>query len=93
VGIHQSFLEEAAPLELNLVYRAYCAPYAWVPQLAVPRETAVQRLDVTTFRVPGAAPPGRERVVEIVNGEGSEGALCVAAEDASASPLGHAAEG
>jgi hypothetical protein len=34
------------PLNLNLVYRAYRAPYDWVPQLDAPREVSVPRLDV-----------------------------------------------
>jgi hypothetical protein len=70
-------------MHLNLVYRAYRAPYAWVPQLEAPRETAIPRLDVTTFRVPGAAALGRDRVVEVRGADGlhSAGALCVTAED------------
>jgi len=52
-------------LGLNLVYRAYRYPYAWVPQLPKPVETPIAPLDKTTFRVPGAAPLGRDRVVEI----------------------------
>lgn len=46
------------PLALNLVYRAYRYPYNWVPQLPVPDETAIARVDCATFRVPGAAAPG-----------------------------------
>jgi arylsulfotransferase ASST len=70
------------PLHLNLVYRAYRAPYSWVPQRPVPQETPVRRLDVTTFRVPGAAEPGRERVVEFSSAASQHGdsALCVVAE-------------
>src|SRR4051812_1951156 len=37
-------------MHLNLVYRAYRAPYDWVPQLEKPQERAIGRLDVTTFR-------------------------------------------
>ncbi len=77
------------PMHLNLVYRAYRAPYAWVPQLEIPQERAITRLDVTTFRVPGAAAIGRERVVEIGNGEGSQlgGAFCVTTDDEGAPRL------
>jgi hypothetical protein len=68
--------------KMNMVYRAYRVPYAWVPQLDRPRETAIPLIDVTTFRVPGAAPGGAESVVSV---EGtvpyqSSSALCVAAE-------------
>jgi hypothetical protein len=70
-------------MHLNLVYRAYRAPYEWVPQLEKPREVAIQRLDVTTFRVPGAAALGRDRVVAVEGTESApdDGALCVTAKD------------
>ncbi|WP_437917540.1 hypothetical protein WME73_04435 [Sorangium sp. So ce302] len=73
------------PLSLNLVYRAYRAPYAWVPQLPAPRQAPVPRLDVTTFRVPGAAPLGRDRVVELrgAQGYGAEADFCVAPTEGS----------
>lgn len=54
----------------NMVYRAYRYPYDWVPQLALPDEQPIARLDKTTFRVPGAAPMGRSRVTEV---EGAQG--------------------
>jgi arylsulfotransferase ASST len=68
------------PLNLNLVYRAYRYPYDWVPQLERPRERAIERLDVKTFRVPGAAPLGRDRSVPlrgIERSDDADGALCV----------------
>jgi len=78
------------PLHLNLVYRAYRAPYDWVPQLSRPREVPVQRIDVKTFRVPGAAALGRDRVVSVVGAARAqsappeaEGVLCVPASGAS----------
>ncbi|WP_437308256.1 aryl-sulfate sulfotransferase [Sorangium sp. So ce388] len=73
------------PLSLNLVYRAYRAPYGWVPQLPAPRQTPVPRLDVATFRVPGAAPLGRDRVVELRDAQGyaADGDFCVATADES----------
>lgn len=67
--------------DLNLVYRAYRAPYDWVPQLPVPGEQRIARIDPAIFRVPGAAGPGREREV-LVQGvqEGQRDAVfCVAA--------------
>jgi hypothetical protein len=45
----------------NFVYRAYRAPYHWVPQRDVPRHTAIAPIDLRTFRVPGAAGPGRDQ--------------------------------
>jgi len=68
---HQLVWEYISPywgsghLSLNLVYRAYRYPYSWVPQLPKPVETPIIPLDKTTFRVPGAAPLGRDRVTEI----------------------------
>jgi hypothetical protein len=50
---------------MNMVYRAYRVPYEWIPQLARPQEVPVAPLDITTFRVPGAAAPGIGRTIEI----------------------------
>ena len=68
-------------MPMNMTYRAYRVPYEWVPQVAKPVETAIEPLDVSTFRVPGAAAFG-DRAKEVsVEGcvpyEGSN-ALCVA---------------
>lgn len=38
----------------NSIYRAYRVPYEWVPQLKKPVEEDVVRVDVSSFRVPGA---------------------------------------
>lgn len=46
-------------LRLNMIYRAYRAPYEWVPQLDKPKETAIERIDSTKFQVPGAADPNK----------------------------------
>ncbi len=50
---------------MNYIYRAYRAPYEWVPQLDKPVETEIKPLDKRTFRVPGAAPYGCDNVVEV----------------------------
>ena len=50
---------------INMVYRAYRVPYEWVPQLDPPKEVPVERKDVKTFRVPGAAEPGPRRVTTV----------------------------
>lgn len=42
-------------LKINLVYRAYRAPYEWVPQVEKPEETTIVRLDNNKYRVPGSA--------------------------------------
>jgi hypothetical protein len=52
-------------MPMNMVYRAYRVPYTWVPQLRRPEERSVKRLDPKTFRVPGSAGPGEQRVVEV----------------------------
>lgn len=49
---------------MNMTYRAYRVPYEWVPQVAKPVETAIEPLDVATFRVPGAAAFG-DRAKEV----------------------------
>lgn len=38
----------------NSIYRAYRIPYEWVPQLEKPEESSVEKIDVSTFRVPGS---------------------------------------
>lgn len=42
-------------MKMNMVYRAYRVPYEWVPQVEKPQETPVKKIEVTTFRVPGAS--------------------------------------
>ena len=66
-------------MQINMVYRAYRVPYEWVPQLDKPKETAIERIDVRTFRVTGAGEMGPQRVTEV---EGvipyrGDSALCV----------------
>lgn len=39
----------------NMIYRAYRVPYEWIPRLEKPVETSIEPLDITKFRVPGAA--------------------------------------
>jgi len=65
---------------LNMVYRAYRAPYAWVPQREAPTETQISALEKSRFRVPGAAPPGREREISVpgVEADQPDAAFCVA---------------
>ena len=49
----------------NMIYRAYRLPYEWVPQLDAPKETPVEPVDVSTFRMPGAAMPGPVEVTQV----------------------------
>jgi hypothetical protein len=64
---------------INMIYRAYRVPYEWVPQLDPPEEIAIERIDITTFRVPGAAEPGPQRVTIVDGALPYQGpsALCV----------------
>ena len=50
---------------LNEVYRAYRYPYEYVPQLEKPEEVAIEPIDITNFRVPGAKPKGAQNVTEV----------------------------
>ena len=66
----------------NMVYRAYRVPYEWIPQLEKPDQTAIEPLDIFSFRVPGAEPAGTESVVDLSVGLVFEnGAWCVAVTD------------
>jgi hypothetical protein len=69
-------------LALNLIYRAYRYPYDWVPQLPRPVQRPIAPIDKLTFRVPGAAPIGRDRVVAVPDALGyrAEVDFCVLAE-------------
>ena len=67
---------------MNMVYRAYRAPYDYVPQLDRPKERAIEPINVSTYRVPGAAAPGPESEVTV---EGTlpyqtSSALCVVSD-------------
>jgi hypothetical protein len=66
-------------MHMNMVYRAYRVPYEWVPQLDRPAEVPIGTIDVTTFRVPGASPPGPKQItsVEGVRPYQGDAALCV----------------
>ncbi len=71
-------------LPLNMVYRAYRVPYEWVPQEPKPEERPIERIDVATFRVPGAAKADDRKAavaVEGVLGFQKVNALCVATVD------------
>lgn len=48
-----------------MIYRAYRVPYEWTPQLEQPQETPNARMDIKTFRAPGASPAGGAPEVEV----------------------------
>ena len=66
-------------MPINMVYRAYRVPYEWVPQRDQPQQTPILPIDVTTFRVPGAAEPGPSEITEVpgVAPYRGDSALCV----------------
>ena len=70
-------------LRLNMVYRAYRVPYNWVPQAKKPEETPIHKIEVTTWRVPGAGKvgPQSEVCVDGTLGFGVDGGHCVGATD------------
>lgn len=70
-------------MPMNWVYRAYRAPYDWVPQAGPQREEAIRPIDVSTFRVPGAAPLGPLSAVKVKGTVGYYGGAghCVGATD------------
>ena len=49
----------------NTVYRAYRVPYDYCPQAGQPEEVAIKPMDIGSFRLPGAAPKGTGRVVQV----------------------------
>lgn len=85
---HETVWEYISPywgkqMNINMVYRAYRVPYEWIPQLEQPVEKPIQRIEVTSFRVPGAAEIGTKKITEV---EGvlpyqGDSALCVADVD------------
>jgi hypothetical protein len=54
--INPLFTGGAGPRPSNAVYRAYRLPYAWIPQLEHPSETAVTPPALEAFVLPSAAP-------------------------------------
>jgi hypothetical protein len=67
---HETVWEYISPyshrmLKMNLVYRAYRAPYEWAPLPEKPVETAIARIDNKKFRVPGSPRPQSEKVTTI----------------------------
>ncbi|ACL19865.1 conserved hypothetical protein [Desulfitobacterium hafniense DCB-2] len=61
-----------APFEakVDYIYRAYRYPYSYVPQVPIPMETPIPRLDNRRFRVPEAAACTVENVVDVAGTTG-----------------------
>ncbi|MBI5518898.1 MAG: aryl-sulfate sulfotransferase [Desulfovibrio sp.] len=70
-------------LPMHWIYRAYRAPYEWVPQAGKQDEVEVKPLDTMSFRVPGAAPLGPQSSVSVAGTIGyySGAGHCVAATE------------
>ena len=73
----------------NTVYRAYRVPYDYCPQAGTPEEVPIDPVDVTTFRMPGAAPAGTGRTVIVEGTENQENIerndnFCVATDEQAA---------
>ena len=66
----------------NMVYRAYRVPYEWIPQLDLPEEVEVPRLDNSTFRVGPGSGTGKAAVTSLKRGGrvNHDPALCVIPE-------------
>jgi hypothetical protein len=66
-------------MKINMIYRAYRVPYEWVPQEPRPVETPIAPVDVTRYRLPGAAPRGARREINVpgVQPYWGDAALCV----------------
>jgi hypothetical protein len=63
----------------NYVYRAYRAPYAWVPQLDQPVEEAIGPIENSKFRVPGVEFQTEQRITQVAGAKGftAQPELCV----------------
>ncbi len=72
---HQMVWEYISPYyaeggRTNFVYRAYRAPYDWVPQLNPPEEKSVPKPDNSKFRVPGSEWQEEEGIIVVKEATG-----------------------
>ena len=67
----------------NLVYRAYRVPYEWVPQLDLPEEIPVLRLNASEYSISGHPPKDVRRLatIEGTRSADSDVQTCVLPED------------
>lgn len=69
-------------MKTNMLYRGYRVPYEWVPQLEKPKETEIEKIDILTFRVPGAElSRSKETKIDGVMAYQGSSALCVAVDE------------
>lgn len=66
-------------MPINMIYRAYRYPYDYVPQVEKPEEVAIERMDNTLFKLPGAKGNEPQRVVQVAGtkGYGESVGFCV----------------
>lgn len=69
--------EYLAPFDFQnpFLYRAYRYPYSYVPQLPMPKEIPVKRIDNKTFRVPGAAEGMIDNITTVQGAKGYTGSF------------------
>lgn len=67
----------------NMIYRAYRYPYSYVPQEPRPVEVPIERIENSTYRVPGAGVFGAKKVIDVPGTLPyyEDVALCVATDD------------
>jgi hypothetical protein len=65
--------------KVNHVYRAYRIPYSWIPQLDLPEENQVQRIDISDYSLSGKSPKKVRRRIKMegVRPYNSDSPLCV----------------
>lgn len=70
-------------MPINMVYRAYRYPYDYVPQVEPPQEVAIERIDNTDYRLPGAKSKEFRRftTVDGTIGYGDVDGFCIAKEE------------
>jgi hypothetical protein len=68
--------------DTNMVYRSYRYPYDYIPQVDQPEEHAIEKLDRTTFHVPGSKIKPVENISVLATGEDFQATaqLCITAD-------------
>jgi hypothetical protein len=51
--------------KLSMVYRAYRVPYEWIPQLEIPEEIPIEKIEANTYSLAGIAPKKANRVIQM----------------------------
>jgi hypothetical protein len=66
--INPYYVTIGGKFRMNMIYRAYRVPYEWVPQLGRPEERSIAPVDVSTWRVPGAALGAGKGKITVIDG-------------------------